>query len=112
MGFAHVVELDGHAHLDELSVLPDFQRRGVGAALVRAATAETRALGFHELSLCTYRDVPWNGPWYRALGFEEVTELEPYQRRLREREAELGLDRNGARVVMRVRLERDKVTGE
>ncbi len=34
--------------------------------------AEARAQGFDRLSLCTYRDVPWNGPFYASLGFTEV----------------------------------------
>ena len=56
------------------------------------------------LSLCTYRDVPWNGPFYRGLGFTEVTDLAAYERRLRDTERELGLDINGVRVVMEVAL--------
>jgi GNAT superfamily N-acetyltransferase len=106
VGFVHVLVIDGHAHLEQLSVLPELQRRGIGAALTRAAMAEAGAQGFNRLSLCTYRDVPWNGPFYRAVGFTEVTEADyaPYERRLREKERELGLDVNGVRVVMSVAL--------
>jgi GNAT superfamily N-acetyltransferase len=104
VGFVHVLVIDGHAHLEQLSVLPEHQRQGIGAALVRAATAEARAQGFDRLSLCTYRDVPWNAPYYRSLGFSEVTDLAPYERRLREKERELGLDVNGVRCVMEVAL--------
>ncbi|HRD60840.1 MAG TPA: GNAT family N-acetyltransferase [Nocardioides sp.] len=106
VGFVHVLVIDEHAHLEQISVLPDHQRRGLGRALIEAAMAEARAQGFTGLSLCTYRDVPWNGPYYAALGFEEIAEadLAPYQRRLREREAELGLDVNGARCVMSIAL--------
>jgi ribosomal protein S18 acetylase RimI-like enzyme len=104
IGFVHVLDLDGHAHLEQLSVLPEDQRRGIGAALTRAAMAEARAQGFDRLSLCTYRDVPWNGPFYRSLGFVEVADLAPYQQRLRDEERRLGLDVNGVRVVMSVAL--------
>ncbi|WP_245582115.1 GNAT family N-acetyltransferase [Nocardioides halotolerans] len=106
VGFVHVLELDGHAHLEQLSVHPTHQRRGIGAALTRAAIAEARARGFDRLSLCTYRDVPWNGPFYRSLGFAEVAEadLAPYERRLREVERDLRLDVNGVRVVMSIAL--------
>lgn len=104
VGFVHVLLIDGHAHLEQLSVLPDRQRRGIGAALTRAAMDEARAQGFDRLSLCTYRDVPWNGPFYRSVGFTEVTDLAPYERRLRDKERELGLDINGVRVVMSVAL--------
>ena len=111
VGFVHVLELDGHAHLEQVSVRPGSQRRGIGAALVRAAMREARAAGHRELSLCTYRDVPWNGPYYRSLGFTEVTELQPFQARLREHEMTLGLDANERRMVMRVELT-NQVTGE
>jgi ribosomal protein S18 acetylase RimI-like enzyme len=104
VGFVHVLLIDGHAHLEQLSVLPELQRRGIGAALARAAMDEARAQGFDRLSLCTYRDVPWNGPYYRRIGFTEVTDLAPYEQRLREKERDLGLDVNGVRVVMEVAL--------
>ena len=104
VGFVHVLVIDGQAHLEQLSVLPEHQRRGIGAALTRAAMDEARAQGFDRLSLCTYRDVPWNGPFYRGVGFTEVTDLAPYERRLRDKERELGLDINGVRVVMEVAL--------
>jgi ribosomal protein S18 acetylase RimI-like enzyme len=104
VGFVHVLVIDGHAHLEQLSVLPEHQRRGIGVALTRAAMDEARGQGFDRLSLCTYRDVPWNGPFYRGAGFTEVTDLAPYERRLRDKERELGLDINGVRVVMEVAL--------
>jgi GNAT superfamily N-acetyltransferase len=100
----HVLDLDGNAHLEQISVRPESQRRGIGAALVLAAMAEARRQGHDRMTLCTYRDVPWNGPFYAGLGFTEVTELAPYERRLREHERRLGLDINGVRVVMEVAL--------
>jgi ribosomal protein S18 acetylase RimI-like enzyme len=106
MGFVHVLVIDDHAHLEQLSVLPTQQRRGIGAELTRAAMAEARALGFDRLSLCTYRDVPWNAPFYRSLGFSEVAEADqaPYEQRIRKKERDLRLDVNGVRCVMEVAL--------
>jgi ribosomal protein S18 acetylase RimI-like enzyme len=109
-GFVHVLDLQGHAHLEQLSVLPRAQRHGIGAALVRAAMAEAAALGFDRLTLCTYRNVAWNGPFYAGLGFSEVRELAPYERELREHEVAIGLDVNDERCVMEVALPRE-VTG-
>lgn len=106
IGFVHVLVIEGHAHLEQISVLPELQGRGIGAALTRAAMDTARAEGFDRLSLCTYRDVPWNGPFYRGLGFAEVAEADyaPYQARLRRTERALGLDVNGVRVVMSIAL--------
>lgn len=106
VGFAHVTSYDVHAHLEQVSVLPSHVRKGIGAALVRFAMDEARWTGFELMSLCTYRDVPWNGPFYAGLGFREVTRLETFQRRLREHEVALGLDGPGVRVVMQARLGR------
>jgi GNAT superfamily N-acetyltransferase len=108
VGFAHVTDLDGHAHLEQLSVLPDHGRRGIGSALVAAALEEARWAGYDDMSLCTYRDLPWNGPFYARLGFAEVEHLAPYQQRLRDHEVELGLDADGVRVVMSRRLGRPR----
>ncbi len=106
VGFAHVVGYDEFAHLEQLSVLPSHLRQGIGTRLVRAAMEEARWAGFDRMSLCTYRDVPWNGPFYAAVGFTEVERLEPYQARLREHERDLGLDEPGVRVVMDAPLTR------
>ncbi|MBJ7359988.1 GNAT family N-acetyltransferase [Nocardioides sp.] len=104
VGFAHVLEIDGHAHLEQLSVRPEAQGQGVGTSLVRAAMREARRDGHRQLSLCTYRDLPFNGPFYATLGFQEVTDPLPFQRQLREHEAAIGLDDDGPRIVMSVAL--------
>jgi GNAT superfamily N-acetyltransferase len=106
LGFAHLTTPDGHAHLEQLSVLPAHTRRGLGSALVRATMEEARWAGHDRISLCTFRDVPFNGPFYAALGFSEVDRLEPFQARLRARERALGLDDVGVRVVMSAPLVR------
>ncbi|MDE0776860.1 MAG: GNAT family N-acetyltransferase [Nocardioides sp.] len=106
VGFAHLTGPDGHAHLEQVSVLPSHGRRGIGTALVGAVMEEARWSGHDVLSLCTYADVPWNGPFYRSLGFVEVEDLEPFQVRLRRHERALGLDEVGRRVVMRAQLRR------
>ena len=106
VGFAHVTDHEGHAHLEQLSVLPEHGRRGIGSALVRAAMEEARWAGYDDMSLCTYRDVPWNGPFYLRLGFAEVERLSAYQQRLHDHEIALGLDANGVRVVMSRGLDR------
>ena len=106
VGFVHVLWLrDDHglpaAHLEQLSVrLPGQGRRGIGTALVRAACDEARWEGHRSISLCTYRDAPWNGPFYRRLGFREEPRPAAYLQRLREHEQALGLDDCGVREVL------------
>jgi GNAT superfamily N-acetyltransferase len=67
-------------HIWEMDVLPAFQRRGIGAGLVRAAQIDARNSGFRALTLTTFRDVAWNAPFYARLGFEEVTALDAHPR--------------------------------
>ena len=70
------------------------------SALVRAACEEARWEGHRSISLCTYRDAPWNGPFYRRLGFREEPRPAAYLKRLREHEQALGLDACGVREVL------------
>ncbi len=67
-------------HIWEMDVAPAFQRRGIGAGLVRAAQIDARNTGFRALTLTTFRDLEWNGPFYARLGFEEVTALDAHPR--------------------------------
>lgn len=69
VGFARVEIVDGTPHLEQLSVAPGHQRRGVGAGLLGAAAAWTRAHGHQQMTLRTFRDVPFNGPYYARLGW-------------------------------------------
>jgi GNAT superfamily N-acetyltransferase len=106
VGFAMIDAVDGAAHLSQLSVHADFGRRGIGRGLLAAVIGWARRSGLPAVTLTTFRDVPWNGPFYRGLGFTEVAEadLAPYERRIRRHERELGLDVNGVRCVMEVAL--------
>ena len=67
-------------HIWEMGVTPAFQRRGIGAGLVRAAMIDARNTGFSALTLTTFRDLSWNAPFYARLGFEEVTALDAHLR--------------------------------
>jgi GNAT superfamily N-acetyltransferase len=99
-GYARIEVVDGRAHLEGLSVRPRFMRQGRGTELVLAACRWAAVHGFDELTLCTFAEVPWNGPFYARLGFVELAELTPGLRALREAERALGLDAMGRRVVL------------
>jgi GNAT superfamily N-acetyltransferase len=74
VGFAHVEMLAPDLpHLEEVDVHPRHGRRGVGAALVRAACDWAARSGHPTLTLTTFRTLPFNMPFYAKLGFEEVS---------------------------------------
>lgn len=68
-GFALIGRVDGNLHLEQLAVHPDRMRRGIGGRLVEAVLDHARATGVPAVTLTTYRDVPWNAPWYERHGF-------------------------------------------
>ena len=101
VGFARVDVVDGLAHLEQLGVLPEDTRMGIGGELVEAACRWAADQGLRAITLITFADVPWNAPFYAARGFREIDELTPGLAELRDWERDLGLDRVGRRVVMR-----------
>lgn len=101
VGFAQLDELDGQAHLRQLSVLPSHMRRGLGSELLEASCAWAAASGYREIVLTTFADVSWNGPFYRARGFADVVDPAPGLAAVRAAEQAAGLDDVGPRVAMR-----------
>lgn len=99
VGFAHVLEECGTAHLQQVSVHPAHQRRGLGTALVNACCEETGLRGYHHLTLTTFLDLPYNAPWYARLGF--VTVDEPAGVLARHMREERPYGRLAPRVAMR-----------
>jgi len=110
-GFATIEEVDGEAHLEQLSVHPEHARSGVGTALLEAVCAWATDQGYDVVTLSTFAEVPWNGPFYATRGFEAVDDPGPELRALRANEGRLGLDALGPRVVMRRRLGGDVMSG-
>jgi GNAT superfamily N-acetyltransferase len=72
VGFALVKDLGLFAHLEEMDVLPEHARRGLGAALLEAVCNWSDTRGFSAVTLSTFRDVPWNAPFYTRHGFVVV----------------------------------------
>jgi len=105
VGFAHVTLRErGVAHLAELDVHPAHGRRGVGRRLVAAVCGWAARAGYEAVSLTTFRDVPFNMPFYRSLGFEPLGDdgIGPALASMLEAEARAGLARE-RRVAMRWR---------
>ena len=88
-------------YVEELDVLPAYGRRGLGAQLLEHACDWARRQGCASVTLSTFRDVAWNGPFYRKHGFRDLGEDEwtPGMVEIRRKEAEHGL-KVDARVFM------------
>ncbi|MBN9155944.1 MAG: GNAT family N-acetyltransferase [Microbacterium sp.] len=103
VGFVHVLEEDGIAHLEQLSVLPAHARRGHGRELLEAALDEAAERGHTSVTLRTFAEVPWNAPFYASAGFVETDPPDdPFYRALAAAEHRLGLDELGRRVHMTI----------
>ena len=103
VGFAHVEVIEpGAAHLEEIDVHPDHGRRGLGAKLIRQVCEWAASNGYGAVTLTTFRNVPWNSPFYLRLGFDVVApeQLSASLRATVEDETRRGLDRS-RRVVMK-----------
>lgn len=93
VGFAIVHLFDTSVHLHELDVHPQHARQGLGRRLIEAITEWARLRGATALTLTTFADVPWNGPYYARLGFRilGVTALSPALQVVRQEEAAAGM---------------------
>jgi GNAT superfamily N-acetyltransferase len=90
IAFAIVHLLSESVHLHELDVHPDYARQGLGRLI---ATIADWARGATALTLTTFDDMPWNGPYYARLGFRtlDLATLSPGLQAVRQGEAEAGL---------------------
>jgi GNAT superfamily N-acetyltransferase len=69
VGYLLVDAVDGAAHIEQVSVHPDHARRRIGRALIEHALSWAHRRDLYALTLTTYVEVPWNGPYYERLGF-------------------------------------------
>ncbi len=70
IGFIVAKFLPESCFIIELSVHPNHGRRGVGSALISACCQGAQRRGVEQMTLTTFRYVPWNIPFYQRLGFE------------------------------------------
>ena len=101
VGFVRVDALSGGAHLEQLAVHPDHGRQGIGRALVRAACRWAAAAGYPDITLITYGDVPWNGPFYASEGFVACGPADRWLMARGRPAEEPVMGRFGPRVLMR-----------
>jgi len=73
VGFARLEQVDSHAHLGQLSVLREYGGLGLGRDLVGASCRLAEERGDGVITLTTFAEVPFNAPWYRRLGFADLS---------------------------------------
>jgi GNAT superfamily N-acetyltransferase len=93
VGFLLAGFLDRALHIYELDVTPLHGRHGLGRRLIEAACAFALVERAPAVTLSTFRDIPWNGPFYAKAGFREVprNQWTPAFHLLHHREIEVGL---------------------
>ena len=96
VGFAAAGRIGRELHLHELSVARAHQRKHIGSTLLRALKIDASNSGLRAITLNTYRDIPWNGPFYARHGFVEVENFEgrPHLAQSLEDAAALGMPRD------------------
>jgi GNAT superfamily N-acetyltransferase len=72
VGFLTAEPFAPELHIWELAVRLDRQGQGAGRALLGEVAALARNQGMSALTLTTFRDVPWNAPFYARFGFAPV----------------------------------------
>ena len=80
VGFAATRRHGRELHLHEISVATAFQGRRIGATLLNALKIDARNAGIRAITLHTYRDIPWNAPFYERHGWVIVDDLEAHPR--------------------------------
>jgi GNAT superfamily N-acetyltransferase len=97
--------VDGLPHIEQVSVHPSQAGHGVGRDLLQAVAAWAGESGYQAMTLTTFTEVPWNGPYYERLGWRRVDPqaLTPALEQIRINESAQGLDR-WPRAAMRYTL--------
>ncbi len=100
-----VKDVDGHAHIEQVTVHPQYARQGLGRSLIEEVARWAVARGLKGMTLTTFEDVPWNAPYYTRLGFVRVPEDQWSRgmRQIRQEENTQGLNA-WPRVVMKKTL--------
>jgi GNAT superfamily N-acetyltransferase len=106
IGYAVTREVDDTLYLQEIDIEPKHGQKGLGYSLVDTVRSWAKLSGYSVMSLSTFRDIPWNAPFYSKLGFRILDESELtagfQQIRLQEREAGLPISQ---RVIMHCELQ-------
>ena len=93
VGFLTAEVIEDDFYIKEISVDEMHQKKGLGSKLFKSAFAEAKSLGFETTTLTTFKDVPWNAPYYERLGFVILKSptLPSYLQEILHKEAAAGL---------------------
>jgi GNAT superfamily N-acetyltransferase len=72
VGFLSAEVHQSALHVWQMSVHADQQGKGIGRRLINEAVTWASTHPLNALTLTTFRDVPWNAPFYRSCGCEIV----------------------------------------
>ncbi len=105
--------VDDQLYIEQIDVDPEYTGKRIGAALIGLVEERARKEGRQGLLLSTFRDVPWNAPYYRRLGFTDIADaaLSPALVQIRQEHIERGLDET-RRVFMRKPLKLDSTSNQ
>ena len=103
VGFAAAGRVGRELHLHELSVARAHQGKTIGATLLQALAVDARNTGVQAITLNTYRDIAWNGPFYARHGYVEIENFEgrPHLEESLEAAAALGMPRERRCAMIR-----------
>jgi N-acetylglutamate synthase-like GNAT family acetyltransferase len=74
LGFAIIQTLDKMAYLANISVVSGAS--GIGVSLLQRAEQEAEAMEVAAITLATFKEPRWNGPWFRRFGFSTMPEAQ------------------------------------
>lgn len=102
-GFCQCGIVDSFWHIFEISIHPDYSRKGFGKQFLNYVVNTASDNQFNAVTLTTFEHIPWNGPFYKKNGFELITENQvlPELRKIIKKEKLIGLKN---RIAMKRKL--------
>lgn len=70
LGLASTYDMDDAIYLAQLSVDPAHQGTGIGIKLLETVCKTARTAHKTGVVLCTFKNIPWNAPFYKNRGFD------------------------------------------
>lgn len=101
VGFLRAKPVDDVLYCAEMSVMRHHHGKGLGEKLLNRFVAYAKEEGFKGVSGITFKNVPWNGPYYLKQGFSYLGESQigPELKAIMSGPAETDLKKAGERVV-------------